>query len=31
VSEDESPPKSKATKTKIKIEYLLLINKFIFF
>ena len=31
VSEDESPPKSKAKKTKTKIEYLLLINKSIFF
>ena len=31
VSEDESPPKSKAKKTKIKIEYLLFINKSIFF
>lgn len=31
VSEEDSPPNTKAKNTKINIEYLLLINKFIFF
>ena len=31
VSEEDSPPNIKAKNTKINIEYLLLINKFIFF
>jgi hypothetical protein len=31
VSDEDSPPNIKAKNTKINIEYLLLINKFIFF